>query len=237
MIWLHSIDPLNKFHNVRIPYLTMYHFISEMCTCVHISGTKCGALWYVYLIHCGIWEMGLYIHRVPRWIHSVCALLCFVMAKYRSILPISFKVTSLALTQPCKCPYASKETWRILLKYHLAIWYRSQNETKHDKQYAYVMGYAVKYHIFGNAIYVITHMVYILLWYSFDVVQSIVIHTECLSHKHGCGKLSNTYTNVQLKLEWLKEINFRLGIIYIQIGSHWNCARKNWIFISLTKNT
>ena len=68
-----------------------------------------------------------------------------------------------------------------------------------------------------------SHTWYIfLMWYSFDVVQQILMHMECSSHKHECGKLPNTYINVQLKLEWHKEMNCRLGIICVQICSHWN---------------
>ena len=30
----------HKSHNASIPYPTMHHFVTEMCTCVHISVTK-----------------------------------------------------------------------------------------------------------------------------------------------------------------------------------------------------
>ena len=39
-------DLLHRSHNVPIPYLTVHHFVTEMCTCVHISVTK--------IVHCGI---------------------------------------------------------------------------------------------------------------------------------------------------------------------------------------
>ena len=31
---------LHKSHNAAVPYPTMHHFVTEMCTCVHISVTK-----------------------------------------------------------------------------------------------------------------------------------------------------------------------------------------------------
>ena len=35
-----SIDRLHKSHNASVLYPTMHHFVTEMCTCVHISVTK-----------------------------------------------------------------------------------------------------------------------------------------------------------------------------------------------------
>ena len=37
---IRSIDPSNKSHNVLGKYPTMHHFVTEMCTHVHISVTK-----------------------------------------------------------------------------------------------------------------------------------------------------------------------------------------------------
>ena len=34
------IDPSHKSQNASVPYPTMQHFVTEMCTCVHISVTK-----------------------------------------------------------------------------------------------------------------------------------------------------------------------------------------------------
>ena len=35
-----SIDPSHKSQNASLPYPIMQHFVTEMCTCVHISVTK-----------------------------------------------------------------------------------------------------------------------------------------------------------------------------------------------------
>ena len=35
-----SIDPSHKSNNTPVPYPTVHHFVTEMCTCVHISVTK-----------------------------------------------------------------------------------------------------------------------------------------------------------------------------------------------------
>ena len=45
------IDLLHKAHNAPIPYSTMHHLVTEMCTCMYISVAKCivgylsNALW------------------------------------------------------------------------------------------------------------------------------------------------------------------------------------------------
>ena len=51
----HSIDLLRKPHNAPVTYLTVHHFVTEMCTCVHISASKScivvnlsNALWYLW---------------------------------------------------------------------------------------------------------------------------------------------------------------------------------------------
>ena len=35
-----AIALLHTFHNAPVPYPTMHHFVTEMCTCVHIFVTK-----------------------------------------------------------------------------------------------------------------------------------------------------------------------------------------------------
>ena len=34
------IGRLHKYHNAPVSYAAMHHFITEMCTCVDISGTQ-----------------------------------------------------------------------------------------------------------------------------------------------------------------------------------------------------
>ena len=53
------IDPFHKSHNAPELYPTMHQFVTEMCTHVHISVKKTGALWDICLMHCGICEMDL----------------------------------------------------------------------------------------------------------------------------------------------------------------------------------
>ena len=71
-----SIELLHKSQHAPVPYPTMLYFVTEMCTCVHISVTN-GALWDISLMHCGICEIGLYpdskVHGAnmgPTWVLS-----------------------------------------------------------------------------------------------------------------------------------------------------------------------
>ena len=60
----------------------------------------------------------LYVHvYFIRWImHTVCVLSPFATIWYQSVLPISFKVTSLALGQSYDCPSASEVTLKNMDK-------------------------------------------------------------------------------------------------------------------------
>ena len=53
-----TIDMLHKSYIAPICYPPMHHFVTEMCTHVHIS-VKNGALWDICPMHYGICEMGL----------------------------------------------------------------------------------------------------------------------------------------------------------------------------------
>ena len=55
------IDKSHKSSNAPVKYPTMHHFVTEMCTRVHISVTKNVALWDMALLHSGICEVGLLI--------------------------------------------------------------------------------------------------------------------------------------------------------------------------------
>ena len=62
------LDPSHKPHNASATYPTMHHFVTEMCTRVHISVTKwyiagyrIGALWDMRPLHYWICEMDLLI--------------------------------------------------------------------------------------------------------------------------------------------------------------------------------
>ena len=55
------IDLIHKYHNAQIPHPTMHYFVTEMCTCDIVCTIllQNDALWDIYLMHCGICEMGL----------------------------------------------------------------------------------------------------------------------------------------------------------------------------------
>ena len=50
---------------------------------------------------------------ILRIIHTICVLLCFVVVGRQTILPMSSRITSLALGQSYDYPVATKEPWKI----------------------------------------------------------------------------------------------------------------------------
>ena len=53
---INTIDPSHKSHNALVWYPAMHHLVTEMCTDVHIAGTKwcivgygTGASWYLWI--------------------------------------------------------------------------------------------------------------------------------------------------------------------------------------------
>ena len=62
-----GINPVHKSHIALGKYSAMHHFVTEICTCVHIFATKWCIL-SICLIHCGICETGLLgLAHHPLW--------------------------------------------------------------------------------------------------------------------------------------------------------------------------
>ena len=73
------MDLLHKSQNGPVPYPTMHLFVTEMCTCVHISVTQWGIVWYMHnalLYLCDVSIDSMYPHtrictfNTPSWLHS-----------------------------------------------------------------------------------------------------------------------------------------------------------------------
>ena len=58
-----SIDLSHKSQNASVPYPTMQHFITEMCTCVHISVIKCCIVGYLSDAFWDLWDVSI-LNRV-----------------------------------------------------------------------------------------------------------------------------------------------------------------------------
>ena len=67
---LHSINMLHKSHSTLNKYPTMHHFVTEMCTWVHIYVTN-GALWSICSMYCGVCEMALFNVRDELYVKPV----------------------------------------------------------------------------------------------------------------------------------------------------------------------
>ena len=75
------------------------------------------------------------IQYIPRNMHTVTALLCFVVVTHLTDFPISIRLTSLALWQSNDCPSASKATLMNMDKYFMWIHYErlhNHNKAKHN---------------------------------------------------------------------------------------------------------
>ena len=64
--WLNLIGPSHKSHNASIPYPTMHHFVTEMCTCVHISVIKWCIVGY---LHDALWDLWNGSITRPQWVN------------------------------------------------------------------------------------------------------------------------------------------------------------------------
>ena len=83
------------------------------------------------------------LQYIPRNMHTVFALLCFVVVIHWLIFPISIRLTSLALWQSNDCPSASKATLMNMDKYFMWIHYErlhNHNKAKHNKAVCIFLG-------------------------------------------------------------------------------------------------
>ena len=83
------------------------------------------------------------VQYIPRSMHTVTALLCFVVVTHLTDFPISIRLTSLALGQSNDCPSASKATLMNMDKYFMWIHYErlhNHNKAKHNKTMCIFLG-------------------------------------------------------------------------------------------------
>ena len=62
-----TIDRLHKSHNAPFPYPTRHHFITEMCTCVHISVTKWCIVGYLPDALWDLWDGSIKLYYLFIW--------------------------------------------------------------------------------------------------------------------------------------------------------------------------
>ena len=78
LCWV-QIDPTHKPHSAPVSYPTMHHFVTEMCTHVHISVTK----WCIVGYGTGVlWDL---CYRSVTWTF-VTMVLCGIVCEIRSLL-------------------------------------------------------------------------------------------------------------------------------------------------------
>ena len=87
-----KIDPSHKSRDTPIPYPEMHHFMTEMCTCMHISVTKWCIVGY---LSDALWEESIVMHLKK---YAVCALLSFVVVDLAHIVQGWFTGTKTIVT-------------------------------------------------------------------------------------------------------------------------------------------
>ena len=94
-----AIDWWHKSHNATVLYPTMQHFLTEMCTCVHISVTKWCILGHLSDALWDMWDESIqhqhmahniliytaHAPYIPGVLHTICAWLCLVVVCYVSV--------------------------------------------------------------------------------------------------------------------------------------------------------
>ena len=91
-IYYVRIDPFHKSQNASMPYPTMQHFVTEMCTCVLISvkkwcimGYLCDALW-------DLWDGSI---EIFLWRYDVFGWFCRMIPWRNDFIGISSSVSQL----------------------------------------------------------------------------------------------------------------------------------------------
>ena len=85
----------------------------------------------------------VWVQYIPRNMHTVFALLCFVVVIHWLFFFIFIRLTSLALWQSNDCPSASKATLMNMDKYFMWIHYErlhNHNKAKHNKTVCIFLG-------------------------------------------------------------------------------------------------
>ena len=105
------VEPSHKSHNAFNKYPTMHHFVTEICTYVHISATKI-PLWDIRLVHCGI-RATAKLQYIPRNMHTVFVLLCFVVVIHWLIFPYPSGLLHWHFGNLTIAPVPAKQPWWI----------------------------------------------------------------------------------------------------------------------------
>ena len=128
-----SIFPTSKFNNTDNSKYNEIYVPFGIMTCLVFKSYQ----------ETSLFLQQQHIQYIPRNMHMVFALLCFVVVIHWLIFPISIRLTSLALWQSNDCPSASKATLMNMDKYFMWIHYErlhNHNKAKHNKTVCIFLG-------------------------------------------------------------------------------------------------
>ena len=143
-------------------------------------------------------------HReyIPRIVHMVYTLLCFIVVRHLLILPICFRVASLALGKSYDCPSASEATLKNMAKY-ITVFYLKFFEHPSFGQVAHEI-YPPEWKVHSSEI----SITIMYCWYMFLMAVAtdfthVTINLVCcclspvlISHKRSCWKISQSQTHM-----------------------------------------
>ena len=78
-----AINLLHKSHNAPVPYPTMHHFVTEMCTCVHISVTKWCIVGYLTDALWDLWDGSISFGCFPEGLTNYRSISVQTMARWQ----------------------------------------------------------------------------------------------------------------------------------------------------------
>ena len=139
-----TVIDLFKKHHSHIPQCTIF---KQKCAHVCTFLLPNGALWNINLMHYGICEMGLwYVQYVPRNMHTVFALLCFVVVIHWLIFPYPSGLLHWHCGNLTIAPVPAKQPWWIWINTSCEFImndYITTTKQSTTKPCAYFLGYTV----------------------------------------------------------------------------------------------
>ena len=95
-------DLLHKSHNATVPYPTMLHFVTKMCTCVHCSVTKWCVMGHLFDALWDLWNRSTYITysnflvTVTKVVHYSDVIMCVIASQITGVSIVYSTVCSCA---------------------------------------------------------------------------------------------------------------------------------------------
>ena len=101
------MDQSHKSHNVLIPYPTMHHFVTEMCTCAHISVTKWRIVGYLPDSLWELWNWSI------KWIMCLAFNTCHFSSRQGQLACFDDCCIYDCITHQCRSCHGGGREWSL----------------------------------------------------------------------------------------------------------------------------